>query len=274
MKTIIITGASDGIGAAAAELLGGGENRLVLVGRSSAKTQAVAERLGVEHYVADFERLDEVRDLAAALLASCDRIDVLANNAGGVFPGPVRTTDGFDKTFQVNHLAPYLLTHLLIGRLLQSRAAVINTASIGAKLFGNIDLDDLNNWQGFRPNRAYGNGKLANVLFTRGLHERFHAQGLSSVAFHPGIVATSFASDATNALRWVYHGFLKAFLTSPTGGGANLAHFIAGTPGDTWISGEYYNDRRRIGRTNRQAYDQKVVDAHWEQSASMLGVRW
>jgi NAD(P)-dependent dehydrogenase (short-subunit alcohol dehydrogenase family) len=274
MKTIVITGASDGIGAAASELLSDDDTRLVLVGRSPVKTKAVAERMGAEHHVADFERLDEVRDLAAALLGSCERIDVLANNAGGLFSGPTRTVDGFEKTFQVNHLAPYLLTHLLIERLLHSRATVVNTSSVGARLNGRIDLDDLNSWKNFNVNRAYGNAKLANILFTRGLHERFHAHGLSSVAFHPGPVATNFASDTTSYMRWVYRGALKRLLISPERGGANLAHFATAAAGAPWVSGEYYNDRRAIARTSRQAYDAEVVSRHWELSAQLLGVHW
>ncbi|GAA3662947.1 SDR family NAD(P)-dependent oxidoreductase [Microbacterium marinilacus] len=274
MHTIVITGASDGIGAAAARQLSAGGVRLVLVGRSPEKTRAIAAETGAEHHVADFSRLDEVRALAEALRESCDRIDVLANNAGGIFSGPTTTTDGFEKTFQVNHLAPSLLTHLLIDRLIDSRASVVNTSSIGARLFGNIDLDDLNDWQDFSPNRAYGDAKLANILFTKGLHERFHDRGLSSVAFHPGNVATNFAADTDSPLRRLYHGALKAFLISPEQGGARLRHFIAGRPGDDWRSGEYYGSPGRIGRTNRQAYDPVMIREHWRRSADMLGIDW
>lgn len=274
MRTIVLTGGSDGIGAAAAEILTGGGDRLILVGRSPEKTRAVAERVGAEHHIADFERLDEVRGLASTLLRTCDRIDVLANNAGGMFSGPTPTADGFEKTFQVNHLAPYLLTNLLIGRLLESRGAVVATASVGARVFGRIDLDDIESVRRFRPNRAYGNGKLANILFTRGLHQRFHGEGLSSVAFHPGIVATSFASDTSSRLRWMYHGLLRGLLTSPEQGGAILASFAAGDPGIAWQSGQYYDDRHRISRTNPQASDPVIIREHWERSAELLGVRW
>lgn len=273
MRTIIITGASDGIGAAASRQLAQEEVRLILVGRSPEKTRAVASATGAEYHVADFTRLDEVRDLAEALRGDCERIDVLANNAGGIFSGPTLTPDGFEQTFQVNHLAPFLLTHLLIEPLLASRAAVVNTSSVGARLFGGIDLDDLNTWQGFTPNRAYGNAKLANILFTKGLHERFHEQGLSAVAFHPGLVATNFASDTNSSFERVYHGVLKTFLVSPERGGSRLRHFIDGRPGETWRSGEYYGSSRRIGRTHRQAGDPNVVRDHWERSAAMLGLR-
>ncbi|PRY40383.1 SDR family NAD(P)-dependent oxidoreductase [Umezawaea tangerina] len=274
MKTIVITGASDGIGAAASGILAGEGTRLILVGRSAVKTKAVAERVGAEYHVVDFERLDEVRDLATVLVDGCEWIDVLANNAGGLFSGPTRTVDGFEKTFQVNHLAPYLLTNLLIGRLLHSGAAVVNTSSVGARIYGRIDLDDLNCWNDYDANKAYGNGKLANVLFTRGLHERFHAAGLSSVAFHPGGVATNFASDTTSYMRLFNNTLLRRLLTTAEQGGAHLAHFVTGVPGKTWASGEYYTPRHRIGRTNKQAYDPELVRRHWDLSADMLGVRW
>lgn len=274
MRTMIITGASDGIGAEASKLLAGDDTRLVVVGRSPAKTKAVAQSLGAEHHVADFEHLDEVRDLAAELLSSYDRIDVLANNAGGTFAGPDRTEDGFEKTFQINHLAPYLLTNLLIDRLLDSRAAVINTASIAARIYADPDLDDLNTWNRFKSNRAYGNAKLANILFAKGLHERFHDRGLSAMAFHPGMIATNFASQTTSYLKWLYQGALKVLLTPASRGGANLAHFVAGEPGRTWQSGRFYNDNGKPGRTHRAAGDPEMVRRHWDLSAQMLDVSW
>ncbi|MDN5963776.1 MAG: SDR family NAD(P)-dependent oxidoreductase [Actinomyces sp.] len=277
MRTIVLTGASDGIGAAAARRIAAedSDTRLVLVGRSPEKTRAVAADTGAEYHLADFTRLDEVRALAAALDASCERIDVLANNAGGIFSGPTPTQDGFEKTFQVNHLAPYLLTHLLIDKLVDSHAAVVNTSSIAARLFGHIDLADLENWKDFTPNKAYGDAKLANILFTEGLHDHFHDRGLSSVAFHPGNVATSFASDTTSPLRRIYHGALKRLvLITPEQGGARLLHFIEGKPGQDWRSGQYYGKPGRVGHTNRQAYDPALMRAHWERSAEMLDIQW
>ncbi|WP_226347141.1 SDR family NAD(P)-dependent oxidoreductase [Agilicoccus flavus] len=274
MRTIVITGASDGIGAAASRQLAETGARLIIVGRSPEKTSSVAAATGAEHYVADFARLDDVRRLAGELNEVCERIDVLANNAGGMFSGPTVTQDGFEKTFQVNHLAPYLLTHLLIDKLIGSRSAVVNTSSIGARLFGHIDLEDLNNWAGFSPNKAYGDAKLANILFTKELHERFHGRGLSSVAFHPGNVATNFASDTDSYFQRVYHGALRAFLISPEQGGARLRHFIEGQPGRAWTSGEYYGAPGRIGRTNRQAYAAGIAVEHWRRSAAMLSIDW
>lgn len=278
MRTIVITGASDGIGAAAAEKLAGPDTRLVLVGRTPAKLEAVASRLAekgpVEHHAADFERLDDVRALAAALLEGCDRIDVLANNAGGTFAGPVLTSDGFERTFQVNHLAPVLLTNLLKDRLLASEASVVNTSSVAARLYGKVQLTNLDSARHFSANRAYGNAKLANILFTKGLHQRFAERGLSAVAFHPGVVATNFAHATSSYLTVLYRTPLSRFLTPVDLGGGNLAHFIAGTPGKDWQSGEFYSSQRRIVKTNPQASDPEMIARHWEISAEMLGIDW
>ena len=215
-QTIIITGASDGIGAAAARQLAASGERVVLVGRSQAKTAAVAAELDAPHYVADYADLGQVRSLAAELQAIYPRIDVLANNAGGILGDRQVTKDGFEKTFQVNHLAPFLLTSLLLPALTASSAKVLQTSSVAAKNYGKINIDDLQNERDYSPNKAYGDAKLANILFTRELHRRYHDQGISAAAFHPGNVATNFASDTTSWFRFMYHTPLKRLiLTTP-----------------------------------------------------------
>lgn len=275
MRTIILTGASDGIGAAAARMLAErDDHRLILVGRSPEKTRAVAGELDLEYHLADFSSLDQVRELAQALDATCERIDVLANNAGGIFDGPTRTTDGFEKTFQVNHLAPYLLTNLLIDKLLDSSGSVVNTASVGARFFGEVDINDLNTWREFTPNRAYGNAKLANIIFAKQLHRRFHHQGLSAVAFHPGVLATSFAGQSSGMMNRVYHGVLSRFLSSAETGGRRLHHFITGQDGRDWDSGQYYGANLKPARSHRQTHNLRLAERHWELSAQMLAVRW
>lgn len=268
--TVVLTGGSDGIGAAAARILATRDVNLVIVGRSAEKTRAVAEETGADFHIADFARLADVDRIAAQIAADHGRIDVLANNAGGLFPGPQITEDGFEKTFQVDHLAPFMLTHRLLDPLLKGGGAVVNTASIGAKIFGRLDLEDIQTLTTFSANRAYGNAKLANILFAKGLHERFGTQGLSAVAFHPGVIATSFASDGGTMMNRLYQGAAKRLLTSPEQGGGTLVHFITGTPGAEWTSGEYYSDRLQVARTNRAAYDPEVVRRHWDMSEELL----
>ncbi|GAA1153115.1 SDR family NAD(P)-dependent oxidoreductase [Microbacterium oxydans] len=274
-KTIVLTGASDGIGAAAARQLAGPAHRLILVGRSAEKTRAVAEETGAEWFTADFARLDDVRALAGKIAAAVGDtgIDVLANNAGGIFGDRTPTVDGFEKTMQVNHLAPFLLTNLLLPRLLRAGGAVINTSSIAHRLFGHLDVDDLDNTRRFSPNKAYGDAKLANVLFAKSLHTKFHADGLSAVAFHPGTVQTNFAADSSSVMRLLYRTPLRHLvLIGADKGGATLRWFIEGTPDETWFSGAYYDERQLTAKVNPQVNDAALAEALWQRSAELVGL--
>ena len=272
-KTIVITGASDGIGAAASRRLKRDGHALVLVGRSPEKTRRMGEELDAPYLTADFADLADVRHLAARLAGEYATIDVLVNNAGGIFGDRTRTTDGLEKTFQVNHLAPFLLTNLLMPTLLASEASVITTSSVAARLFGDIDLDDLDNDRRFSANKAYGDSKLANVLFTKELHRRFHPEGLSAAAFHPGPVATGFASDSTSLMRWVYQTPLRhiAGLISPDQGAQTLLWLAETTPGVDWVSGEFY-EKLQIAKTHAQAADAELARGLWDRSARLVGL--
>ena len=270
-RTIIITGASDGIGAAAARELSARGDTVVVVGRSPQKTAAVADELGVDHLVADFSRLDDVRALAATILERYPRIDVLANNAGGIMGERELTVDGFEKTFQVNHLAPFLLTSLLSERLVSSRATVIATASVANRLYGHLDLDDLGNERAYSPNKAYGDAKLANILFARELDRRFGDSGIASVSFHPGVVRTGFATQSTSPMRFFYNAF-GFFLLRPAKGADTLVWLATTTPGTDWKTGGFYTKRKLDFTTNPQADDAALASALWERSAALVGV--
>jgi NAD(P)-dependent dehydrogenase (short-subunit alcohol dehydrogenase family) len=274
-KIVVITGASDGIGAAAARQLSAKGYRLLLVGRSREKSENVARQTGAEHFVADFARLNEVRALAGEISSAIgdQGINVLANNAGGIFGDRTPTVDGYERTFQVNHLAPFLLTHLLMPQLRLGQAAIINTSSVANRLYGHIDITDLNNTHNFSATKAYGDSKLENILFTKESHKRYHADGVTSVAFHPGNVRTNFAADSTSLMRFVYHTPLKNLaLISADRGGANLVWFIEGTPDATWQSGDYYDERTLTDRVNPQANDPNLAEALWQRSAEMVGL--
>jgi NAD(P)-dependent dehydrogenase (short-subunit alcohol dehydrogenase family) len=270
-RTVIVTGASDGIGAVAARALQKRGDRVVVVGRSPEKTRAVAASIGADHFVADFARLGDVRRLADDLLERYPRIDVLANNAGGILGAREVTEDGNEKTFQVNHLAPYLLTNLLMDRLVESEASVINTSSVANARFARFDIDDVQAESGYSENRAYGNAKLANILFTSELHNRYAESGISAAAFHPGIVATSFATGSTSLMRHVYRSVFKLFLISPEQGADTLVWLATTVPGVDWVSGAYY-DRRSIARANPQAYDPALAARLWDLSAELVGL--
>ncbi|WP_328939166.1 SDR family NAD(P)-dependent oxidoreductase [Streptomyces tauricus] len=270
-KTIVITGASDGIGAEAARQLHHHGHQVVVVGRSASKTNAVGDELGVDRHIADFSRLADVRRLAADLRAARPRIDVLANNAGGIFGDRTKTGDGFDLTFQVNHLAPFLLTHLLLDVLTTSGASVIQTSSAGARLFGNVALDDLEHDRDFTPQRAYGTAKLDNILFTQELHRRFHDRGISAAAFHPGTVASNFASSSGNFVQRVYGSRLTRLLMStPQKAAGQLVWLAEGRPGTDWESGVYYERRKPAKRIHPQTRDSNVARQLWDESMHLL----
>ncbi|WP_191564745.1 SDR family NAD(P)-dependent oxidoreductase [Janibacter melonis] len=271
-KTVVITGASDGIGAAAARELAEHGHEVAVVGRSREKTEAVAAEVGGAPFVADFARLTEVRALADALGAQYPRIDVLANNAGGVLGSRRLTEDGFEATFQVNHLAGYLLTRLLLPTLTASRASVVQTSSLASRVMARYDPDDLQLERGYSERRAYGNAKLANILFTRELQRRHGGDGISAAAFHPGIVGTNFASESSVVMRALYRTPLsKVLMTSPAKGADQLVWLAEGEPGTDWPVGQYF-DGRRVSRTSRVASDEGVAARLWDESAAMVGL--
>jgi len=268
-RTIVITGASDGIGAAAARKLAEAGERIVVVGRSGEKTAAVAAELGADYFVSDFADLAQVRQLAAALRDKYDRIDVLANNAGGIMGSHELTADGHEKTFQVNHLAPFLLTIELMDVLTASRATVINTSS-AANGFGRLDLNDLNSARSYSTNRAYGTAKLANILFTSELQNRYGAAGISTAAFHPGVVATNFAAESTSWFRHAYKTVLNRFLLTSEQGADTLVWLATSTPGQDWVPGAYYA-KRAMAKANKQAYDAELAREFWNRSLELVG---
>src|SRR3954453_11408985 len=173
-RTVLVTGASDGIGAEAARVLAARGATVHVTGRSADKLRPVAEAVGTAPLVADFSRLDDVRRLANEVGDRVETLDVLINNAGGTFAPRKVTHDGHEPNFQINHLAPFLLTNLLRPKLAAAGSSlVVNTSSVG-NLMGKIVLDDLD-YEHRRAIefRAYGTGKLMNICFTRGIARRW-----------------------------------------------------------------------------------------------------
>ena len=271
-KVIVITGSSDGVGAAAARILAQAGHQIVLVGRSPEKTSRIAAELSADAHIADFADLGAVRTLAAALLARYPRIDVLANNAGGVSAAKVRqvTVDGHERTFQVNYLAPFLLTNLLLDRLIESKASVISTSSVGHRM-GRIDLSDLDSEKRYRGVNAYNNAKLAQVLFTGELDRRYRSRGLASAAFNPGIIASNFAQQPGDANGRIAQSPIVRRLigASPETGADTLVHLAQGTAGTDFPSGGYFV-KRKAARANKQAHDAQLGARLWDRSVSMI----
>ncbi|UVO12413.1 SDR family NAD(P)-dependent oxidoreductase [Mycobacterium sp. SVM_VP21] len=271
-RTIVITGASDGIGAVAARALAGPEVNLVVVGRSAQKLAPVAAAAGATALTADFADLDQVRALAEQIREQVGAIDVLLNNAGGTFAPGLRTAQGHEPNFGINHLAPFLLTNLLRDRLAAAGGAlVLNTSSVGNR-FGHIDLDDLDyrRRRAFET-RAYGTSKLMNILFTRGIAQRWAGDGIVSAAVHPGPVATSFGRDSW-FVGLLYRTPLRHLATiTPAQGAAPLIE-LANRGADPEINGVYFDRHRANGRENRQAHDPKLIDGLWTVSADLVGL--
>lgn len=269
MQTIVITGASDGIGAAAARQLKEDGHVVVLVGRSHDKTAALARELKAPFHLADYARLADVKRLADELSAY-ERIDVLANNAGVIMGARQITPDGFEATFQVNHLAGFLLTRLLMDKLIASRAKVIQTSSMAANVWGrDFDVNDLNNARGYSPTAAYGRSKIENILFTRELDRRHRADGIAAVAFHPGFVRSNFAADTTFFMRFFYHTPLRYLGTiSPETSARRLTALAEGEPGKDWQPGEAYLKGSKMPVLLRDG-DSKAR-ALWDKSEDMV----
>ena len=200
------------------------------------------------------------------------KIDILVNNAGGLFGTHALTDDGFERTIQVDYLAPFLLTQLLMPNFNPDQAVVINTSSIAHQLFGHINLNDLNNsHKKYKGTKAYGDAKLANILFANELDRRFHKDGLSAVSFHPGMIRTNFANDKKSWMYRVYHTVLnKVVMQSAQEGGDTLRFFIEGTPGETWESGAYYNKRQKAKKVNPQVNDLTLQQQLWDKTQKLL----
>jgi NAD(P)-dependent dehydrogenase (short-subunit alcohol dehydrogenase family) len=272
-KTIVITGASDGLGAAAARRLSQNGNKVVVVGRSQSKTITVAEEIGADYFVSDFSDLSHVRALAEKIRSEYPRIDVLANNAGGMNKETQMTADGLEKTYQVNYVAPFLLTTQLMDVLIESRAAILNTTSSSHRLLPRVSVTDLENTSRRGPTIAYALTKLAIVLFTMELHRRYHDRGISAATFHPGFVQSNFG-DASG-LRFLYFmehrvRLVNRFISTPDVAAERLVWLASSRPGTDWRSGEYYV-KNKIAKANRLAYDPALSRELWDRTMTKLG---
>lgn len=272
-KTIVITGASDGLGAAAARRLSRNGDKVVVVGRSQSKTVTVAEEIGADYFVADFSDLSQVRALAEKIRSEYPRIDVLANNAGGMNKETQMTVDGVEKTYQVNYLAPFLLTTQLMDVLVESRAAVLNTTSSSHRLLPRVSVTDLENTDRRGPTIAYALTKLAIVLFTMELHRRYHDRGVSAATFHPGFVQSNFGdASGSRFLYFMEHRvrLVNRFISTPDVAAERLVWLASSRPGIDWRPGEYYV-KNKIAKANRQAYDPALSRELWDRTMAKLG---
>ena len=271
MTLVVLTGATRGIGRAAAIALAKQGAELVVVGRERERVDAVAREVQaagdgapVHTHVADLALMASVRALAEELRDRHERIDVLANNAGALFASRKVTSEGLEQTFALNHLASFLLTNLLLDRLDGGR--VVTTAS-DAHTGGRLDLDDLQSEKSYAAMRVYGTSKLCNILFTRELAKR--APELRANCFHPGVVRTGFGKN-DNGIWKVLTTLGAPFFRSPERGARSLVWLATSEEGGR-LTGEYVVDEK-VAQPNAAAQDATLARELWERSAALVGL--
>ena len=211
-----------------------------------------------------------VRRLAAQVRDTYPRLDVLVNNAGGFWAHRHVTADGLEHTFALNHLAPFLLTNLLLDRLTVSAPARIVTVSSGAHARGRIDFDDLQGVRNYSGQRAYSQSKLANVMFTYELARRLAGTGVTATVLHPGVVRTSFGAEDQAAYLAVMIGVARLFMKTPAQG-AGTPVYLASSPQVEGITGRYFVNRKPK-TSSKASYDTAAAARLWQVSAKLTGI--
>lgn len=281
-QVCLVTGATSGIGKETAQALVALGATVVVVGRNPERTEALVASLRagigdaggrVESILGDLATLAEVRAVAAAFKARYDRLDRLVNNAGAIFTTRQETSDGFERTFALNHLAYYLLTVELLPLLQHTpEARVISTASAGHH-FGKLDFDDLQfqrrAWLGgWAP---YCQSKLCNVLFARALGRRLQATGGVAHSVHPGVVATGFLATGNGALARASMTMARPFMRTPAQGAATLI-WATTAPEPGTFTGAYLANSK-VAKASKRGQNDADAERLWQVSAELCGVR-
>ena len=274
-RTVLVTGASGGIGRATAQGLATMDAHVAITGRDRERTEAAAREMRaaggrVDVFVANLSSQSEARRLADEVLESLPRIDVLVNNVGGYWNTRHVTADGLERTFALNHLAPFLLTNLLLDRLKESAPARVVTVSSHAHAQGRIDFDDLHGERSYSGARAYNQSKLANVLFTYELARRVQASAVTANALHPGVVRTSFGTEDPAGVQRLVVPLMRPFMKAPAQGAATSIH-LASAPDLEQVTGRFFANRKPK-RSSKRSYDEAAAARLWRVSADLVGL--
>jgi NAD(P)-dependent dehydrogenase (short-subunit alcohol dehydrogenase family) len=276
-KTVVITGATSGIGEIAAKRLAQMGARIVLIARDKTRGEATLATLlerapGLAHVVhyADLARISEMKRVAAEIARKEPRIDVLINNAGAMFASRRVTEDGLEFTFALNHMAYFVITEGLRQRLLDSAPARIVNVASAAHQHARLDFEDLQSVKSFGAMKSYGRSKLCNILFTRELARRLHGTGVTANCLHPGFVATRFG-DQSGGMISRFVGFAKLFAISPKQGAETII-YLASSTAVAETTGNYFYKCRPI-TPSHAARDDRDALLLWEHSAALAGFK-
>jgi retinol dehydrogenase-14 len=275
-RNVLVTGGTGGIGKATAVGLAVLGARVGITGRDRVRAEAAAAdiraasgNLAVDVFTADMSSQAQVRRLAGEVLDAYPRLDVLINNVGGFWAHRHVTADGLEHTFALNHLAPFLLTHLLLHRLTASAPARVVTVSSGAHATGRIDFDDLQGSARYSGQRAYNASKLANVIFTYELARRLNGTGVTATVLHPGVVRTDFGAEDQAGVK-VILPLVRPFLKTPAAGAATTVYLASSAQVDG-VTGRYFANRKP--KTSAKAsYDTAAAARLWQASADLVGL--
>ncbi|MGZ8718086.1 MAG: SDR family oxidoreductase [Aeromicrobium sp.] len=275
-KTVLVTGGTSGIGKATASCLAGMGAHVAITGRDRERAEQAAGEIRtagdgqVDVFDADLSSQSEVRRLASGVLQTYARIDVLVNNVGGYWNTRHVTADGLEHTFALNHIAPFLLTNLLLDRLKHGGPARVVTVSSNAQAMGRIDFDDLQGERAYSGARAYNQSKLANVLFTYELARRLGTSAVTANVLHPGVVSTSFGADDPGRVQQLLVPFMRPFMKAPARGAATSVR-LASDPGLERETGLFFANSK-AKRSSKRSYDEAVAARLWRVSADLVGL--
>ena len=274
-KTVLITGGTGGIGQATALGLARLGANVAITGRDATRADQTANEIRTETgvqvdiFLADLSAQADVRRLADEARERLPRIDVLVNNVGGYWNSRHLTVDGLERTFAVNHLAPFLLTDLLLAKLQERDHARVVTVASHAHKQGRIDFDDLQGERSYSGARAYNQSKLANVLFTHELAKRIRGGIVTANAVHPGVVRTSFGAEDPGRTQRLLVPLLRP-LMKDAGRGAAASIHVASAPQLHDVTGRYFHNNKARTPSPR-SHDQKSAARLWQASAALVG---
>src|SRR5664279_89316 len=275
-KTILVTGATSGIGRATALGLASMGAHLAITGRDRGRTEEAAVEIRsasggvVDVFVADLSVQSEVRRLADEVLRTLPQLDVLVNNVGGYWNKRHVTADGLERTFALNHLAPFLLTNLLLERLIEDGPARVVTVSSNAHAMGRIDFDDLQGERSYSGARAYNQSKLANVLFTYELARRLRPTMVTANALHPGVVRTSFGTEDPGRVQRAFVPLVRPFMRSAARGAATSIQ-VASAPDLERTTGRYFVPGK-LKKSADRSHDEAIAARLWQVSAELVDI--